>query len=65
MDEDSGFDRFLEEMYEDRYGWEDPRPDYDIWEENQLALDRDYDEPYDDGDGEEYDPDPDYGEPPF
>lgn len=64
MDEDSGFDRFLEEMYEDRY----PEPyenDLEEWELNQLALDRDYDEPYDDEDGEEYDPDPDYGEPPF
>lgn len=42
-DEDTGFDRFLEEQYEERY----ELPDYEEFELRQLDLDREYDEYYD------------------
>lgn len=45
MDEDMGFDSYLEEMYEDLYV-----DDAEEFELNQLALDRDLDDLYDDED---------------
>lgn len=47
MDEDMGFDSYLEEMYEDRFGYVD---DAEEFERNQFALDNDFDGPYDEDD---------------
>lgn len=67
MDEDMGFDRYLEEMYEDRYPEPYEEPDYEVFERNQLTLDNDaevWDDEDDDGeywyDSDEYDDGPLY-----
>jgi hypothetical protein len=44
MDEDMGFDRFLEEQYEDRFWFYDDSEQFEL---NQLALDNDSDDLYD------------------
>lgn len=54
-------DDWLEYDYEDRNGSWEPLDDAEEFERNQLALDRDWDEPYDgededeDEDADEYD----------
>lgn len=44
--EDFGLDGWLEAMYDERY----EEPDYEVFERNQLALDNDFDYPYDEDD---------------
>lgn len=60
---DDGLDWDLESQYEDRY----PEPymgeDYNVFEENQIALDREFDLDYYEDDEPEYDPEYDDGEP--
>ena len=44
-------DDFLESLYEERY----EKPDYEVWEERQLDLDRDAGEfDFDEGELDEY-----------